>query len=337
MNGNVLLGAVAAGAVVILLGLIALVWWNRGDRRRHPSDAWERPEAQVFGGDPMPETPIPSSEDDYRFLLAGRVFWQPLHSGGLVAHADPRALAREAVVRRAAVITRTAPPTDPVFAGHRVAAALGATQPDASQQVRAWATEVTIRVPDEDAGRLHRLADLRKTVQVWEHERGHERNVREYLGDDVLTSTGKAVVWWLARHDYDVEDAVRLLGTLDRVSAAAQDRLDSAMPLQVDAATDDRWLSAPSDSTAPDGAAFDPVQGLDDRFFPDRDDARRKFFAHDLVKIAEDHELPGLAARIRAVFDLPDLADQSDGSLPEGEDGPPDPPGDDSPRPPGSG
>lgn len=331
MNGYALLGAVAAGAVVILLGVVALVWWNRGDRRSRPPDAWERPQAPVFGGDPMPETLIPSSEEDYRFLFSARVFWQPLHSGGLVDHGDPRALACEAIVQRAAIITRTASPTEPVLATHRLAAALGVKQADASQQVGAWATEVTIRVPDEDAGRLHRLADLRKTVQVWEHERGHERNVREYLGNDVLTSTGKAVVWWLARHDGNVEGAVRLLETLDRVSAAAQDR--PSVPLQIGGSSDGGWLSAPHDPTEYDGrSASDPVQGLADQFFAERDHSLRKFFAHDLVKLAERHEVPGLAARVRAVFDLPDLADPPDppdGSTRDGDGSSPDPSGPD--------
>jgi hypothetical protein len=72
VNGYALLGAVAAGAVVILLGVVALVWWNRGDRRSRPPDAWERPQAPVFGGDPMPETLIPSSEEDYRFLFSAK-------------------------------------------------------------------------------------------------------------------------------------------------------------------------------------------------------------------------------------------------------------------------
>ncbi len=58
---------------------------------------------------------------------------------------------------------------------------------------------------------------------VWERERDHERRKRAYLGDDVLQSTGSAVVWWLAQHDNDVEGAVRLIGALAELSAAAND------------------------------------------------------------------------------------------------------------------
>jgi hypothetical protein len=326
VNGSALLGVIAAGAIVIVLGVVALRWWY-GDRRRPEADPFPgRPEALVYGGDPMPETPVVSSEADYEFILTGRVFWQPLHSGGLIAHADPRAVALDAIVHRAAVITRTIPPSDPVFAGHRVAAALGLRQHDANRQLAAWATEVAIRIPEKDADRLRRLADLRKKVQVWEHERGHERNVREYLGNDVLTSTGKAVVWWLARNDENVEGAAQLLSTLHRVSAAAQDRLELvASSLVATSADGDDARSAFGPGGSNGDAAADPLRVLADQLFTDRDDGRRELFAHDLAKLADEYEIPGFAARVREIFNLPDLSD------------PPEEPDDDEESPPGTG
>jgi hypothetical protein len=329
VNGSALLGLIAAGAIVILLGLVALMWWHGGRRRPETQPFPGRPEAPVFGGEPMPETPVPSSEEDYHFILTGRVFWQPLHSGGLIAHADPRAVALDAIVQRAVAITRTMPPGDPVFAGHRVAAALGIRQHDANRQLAAWATEVAIRVPEKDADRLRRLADLRKKVQVWEHERGHERNVREYLGNDVLTSTGKAVVWWLARNDENVVGAVEVLDKLHQLSAAAQDRLElipsSSMTTLVDGDEAARDFGPPGFDGRP---ASDALQVLADQLFPDGDDGRRKLFAHDLLNLADEYELGGFTARVREVFDLPDLADppdSRDGSTDDDEDPPPDP------------
>jgi hypothetical protein len=67
------------------------------------------------------------------------------------------------------------------------------------------------------------LNDLRKDEEVWEHERQHERNKRHYLGDDVLKSAGSAVVWWLARHENEIERAVDMIGPLAQIAAAAKD------------------------------------------------------------------------------------------------------------------
>jgi hypothetical protein len=54
-------------------------------------------------------------------------------------------------------------------------------------------------------------------------ERQLEQDKRAYLRDDVLATPGSAVVWWLANNPGEVAQCVDLLGTLTRLSAAAND------------------------------------------------------------------------------------------------------------------
>jgi hypothetical protein len=89
--------------------------------------------------------------------------------------------------------------------------------------VNALAADVTLALAPADRERLRKLNDLRKDEEIWEYERQHERNKRRYLGDDVLKSAGSAVVWWLARHENEIEKAVDMIGPLARIAAAAND------------------------------------------------------------------------------------------------------------------
>lgn len=83
------------------------------------------------------------------------------------------------------------------------------------------------RISDlRDVTRLRTSSRLRKQVHEWEQMREHERNLRKYLGDDVLTTAGSALVWWLARHfddDEAVPAAVRLIDELSTLSMVSQD------------------------------------------------------------------------------------------------------------------
>ena len=87
----------------------------------------------------------------------------------------------------------------------------------------AQAADVTLTLAPADRERLRRLNDLRKDEEIREYERHYERNKRRYLGDDVLKSTGSAVVWWLARHEDEIEKAVNMIGPLAQITAAAND------------------------------------------------------------------------------------------------------------------
>jgi hypothetical protein len=185
---------------------------------------------------------------------------------------------------------------------------------DSSGSVRWCAQEVELTPADpDDAERLRRLSRFRKQVHEWEQTREYEKNVRGYLGDDVLTTGGRALVWWLARHlddDEAVQAAVPLIDDLSTLSAAAQDRADT-----------DRTASpsAPREPAPPgphsNGVAQDRVVvtlALLERLFPDSADQRR-MFARSLASIAERSDRAEYAARLRTLFGVPDL----DRNLPE--------------------
>ncbi|MGA5000772.1 hypothetical protein ACPCB7_22395 [Streptomyces arboris] len=84
---------------------------------------------------------------------------------------------------------------------------MGVPLSDRSGRVKAPAADVTLPLAPADRERLRKLNDLRKDEELWEYERQHERNKRRYLGDDVLKSAGRAVVWLLARHENEIEKA----------------------------------------------------------------------------------------------------------------------------------
>jgi AcrR family transcriptional regulator len=134
------------------------------------------------------------------------------------------------------------------------------------------------------------------------------RVLREYLGDDVLTTSGSAVVWWLARHledDQAVPAAVRLINELSTLSVVAQghghpDRADSS--LMVPPLT-------PVGSNGDGVSSQDPAvatRALLERLFPDSED-ERMMFARSLASLAERSGRGDYAVRVRTLFGVPDL------------------------------
>jgi hypothetical protein len=186
------------------------------------------------------------------------------------------------------------------MAGLQLAAALGTAEADLGTHVRAWATDIRLCVDDEDAGRIASLANLRKNALLWEHERGHEREMRRYLGDDVLTSTGSALVWWLARHTDRVEDAVALVGDLRHLSAVAQDRSAPTPPPDArrpESATEETGAAT---STVGDEAGeghSDAAGWANDLFEPN--DTNRLYFVHELARLLDEFGLRDQGGRVR--------------------------------------
>ncbi|QOV39632.1 hypothetical protein IM697_15295 [Streptomyces ferrugineus] len=168
--------------------------------------------------------PLPSREADYDFLFSARVRWTPTDPAASDQLINPGALAVQAVLARAGRITATMHPFRSSLVQHQLNAALGVMEADHDGHLHAMALEVELTLTEQDQERLDRLAAIRKDEAVWEHQRKYEQNKREYLGDDVLTSTGSAVVWWLAKNDDHVEKTVKDIGLLARLSSAANDR-----------------------------------------------------------------------------------------------------------------
>lgn len=217
-------------AVILLLALWAVVTYSATRTARRdpfpPGSLIEQPapppveRQELF----INRVPLPSQLPDYDFLLSARVRWCPVDPLSNEQLINPGALAVECVLARAREITAGLKPFRSSLVQHQLNAALGIMVPDHTGYVRAMALDVEVALTDEDQERLDRLAAIRKDESVWEHQRKYEQNKREYLGNDVLTTTGSAVVWWLARNDDHVEKTVKDIGLLARLSSAANDR-----------------------------------------------------------------------------------------------------------------
>ncbi|MBC6448213.1 hypothetical protein [Actinokineospora xionganensis] len=181
--------------------------------RSHPKPVVEQAPEEHH----VPAIPIDSAEPYYRFVLSCKVCWTGGEDG---EHGNPRGLAVHAILERARQITVTCSPADAEAALPRLAAELGAKLPDRSGQIVAWAHEVGLAVPESDAARIARLAELRKEKQVLHQERELEQSTRAYLAENVFTDPGTAAVWWLARHPEQVREAAALLPTFAELTTA---------------------------------------------------------------------------------------------------------------------
>ncbi|WP_157440742.1 hypothetical protein [Actinokineospora inagensis] len=212
--------------LLVALGIAALVvkqvLFLREQRELRAEAARERakpaPEPAVHAEHHVPAIPVDSAEPYYRFILACTVCWKP-HTG-LPQHGNLRGLAVHSILDRARQVTVTGSPTEAEVVRTRLAAELGAMAPDRTGQIVAWAENVGLTVPEEDARRLERLTELRKEKQVRHHEQELEQRTRAYLADEILVDPGTAVVWWLARHPEQVREAADLIPTFARISAA---------------------------------------------------------------------------------------------------------------------
>ncbi|MFF8447207.1 hypothetical protein ACF06Q_05855 [Streptomyces leeuwenhoekii] len=166
---------------------------------------------------------LPSATDGYDFVFSATVWWRPVAEHADRSDAASPALAVSSIISRALEVVRHEEPGRASFARYLLEGELGVPLPDRSGRVTSLAADVTLALAPADRERLRRLNDLRKDEEIWEYERQHERNKRRYLGDDVLKSTGSAVVWWLARHEDEIEKAVDMIGPLAQISAAAND------------------------------------------------------------------------------------------------------------------
>ncbi|MGW2257248.1 hypothetical protein ACWCXE_05120 [Streptomyces sp. NPDC001780] len=183
----------------------------------------EPPVEQPYQETRVIDAALPSATDGYDFLFSATVWWRPVPDHADRPDVASPALAVSSVVSRALEVVRREEPGRAGVTRYLLEAELGVPLPDRSGRVMALAPDVTLTLAPADLERLRKLNDLRKDEEIWEHERQHERNKRRYLGDDVLKSTGSAVVWWLARHENEIEKAVDMIGPLARIAAAAND------------------------------------------------------------------------------------------------------------------
>lgn len=167
------------------------------------------------------EVALPSLWEDYDFLFSATVRWRPVSSRPEESVAGHAGLAVNAVLERAASLTRELLPYRASLARHQLNGALGVMLTDPTGRLDVMAENVALTLSDADSQRLDRLSTVRKEEAVWQHERNHERDKRAYLGDDVLKDTGSAVVWWLARNDDHIKRTTDDIGTLAQLASAA--------------------------------------------------------------------------------------------------------------------
>ncbi|GGW63963.1 hypothetical protein [Streptomyces griseoloalbus] len=181
------------------------------------------PTEQPYQETRVVDAALPSAADGYDFLFSATVWWRPVAGRADRADGASPALAVSSLISRALEVVRQEEPGRASFARYLLEGELSVPLPDRSERVEAMAADVTLALAPADRERIRKLNDLRKDEEVWEYERQHERNKRRYLGDDVLRSAGSAVVWWLARHENEIEKAVDMIGPLARIAAAAND------------------------------------------------------------------------------------------------------------------
>ncbi|WP_433006148.1 hypothetical protein [Kribbella sp. CA-294648] len=217
----------AALASTLVLILLALVWTPD---KPAPAAPVAPPVPKPVDREPVFTAPptrtvagvrLPSASPDYHFSFSAIVQWSPVMTG--LRHADLGSVAVDALLSRAKALTASQQPSEEALNQHRLASVLGEPDLDEKGQVRTWATEVRLKLPDADLKHLQNITALQRKAQTLLLERQLEQDKRAYLRDDVLATPGSAVVWWLANNPGEVSQCVDLLGTLTQLSAAAND------------------------------------------------------------------------------------------------------------------
>ncbi|MER8046259.1 hypothetical protein [Streptomyces sp. NPDC094032] len=315
------LGALLAVAGAALVGvrrrrpLIPREFALEPDLPIPPVERWEKVVRNVA---------LPSLSPNYDFLVTALVRWVPVDVPHGAPEVSSAGLAVDAVLSRARAVTAGQPPERSSLVQHQLSGELATMLPDPSGRVLAMAENLVVTLSDADRERLEKLATVRKDEAVWEHERKWEQSKRAYLGEDVLTSTGSAVVWWLAKNDDKVDKAVADIGLLAQLTAVANDepvpeRLHGFL---ADAPKKEGDAGAFVDAGA---AGEDAEETFADRFTRlmqdaglDEDDPRWLLFAR---RVADD----AMATGVPGAQTLADLADDLERGFQErtpGEDPP---------------
>lgn len=248
---------------------------------------------------------LPSAQRDYHFLLNATILWR--HTG--MTHQRPDQLAIDAIRERATLFTERESAADTDLIAPRLATDLSTPGPDRTGQLEVWAQDTTLTIPADDRERLSKLAQIRKNEELWEHERAYERNKRTYLREDVLSSTGSAVVWWLARDTARVQETVDLIDTLTKLVAAAQNReVDPVLRTFVDNLTD----PSPHPTTTPQDDLVDRLMAA---ILPNGSEPERADIADRMATLATEAGATDLAHTLRARFNAPDFTTTPNVSL----------------------
>ncbi|SDD30059.1 hypothetical protein [Actinokineospora iranica] len=256
---------------------------------------------EVRWEDKLTGVPVPSAEPDYPFIVSATVRWAYTHNGRHPI-GDPAAVVKRMVLERICAVTAARQPVNPLLLQHEIAAEMSTPRPDVSGALVGWAEQVTLTLDKDDAERLAKLAALRKEELVWEHERRFEISKRDYLGNDVLKSTGSAVVWRLAQDHHKVIETVDMIDTISQLTAAANDDSVPALsrrlelepsPVSVLAEEDHLW-SVPAAPEPP----VKPGLALVEEMFPQTESGQRDLFLDQLAELIRKHDRHDIADQL---------------------------------------
>ncbi|MFW5418840.1 hypothetical protein J0910_19685 [Nocardiopsis sp. CNT-189] len=272
-----------------------------GGGAEHP-----RPSADTVRAHRISGVPLATAKEDYPCLFSALVEVGDV-TGGAPPDEGRMAAACESVLRRAEEFTSRQPPEQVGVAAYGLASVLGRPVRLEHEGVELCATGVEIVLPEEDARRLMQMATIRKDKEVREHEWGEARDRRRYFQDDVLASPAGAVVWWLFANQGRVQEAVRLIGPLTRLSEVASGK-SAAEPLP----------------DAPEGA--DPLleagSTLVDKVGSERGEEEQDAFTDRFARLLREHGQAGLSALLREKYETPDLTvHPAGGAAPPGAGG----------------
>jgi len=211
-----ILAVVVGGAV-----LAAVARWPQASSAREltPTTAAAQPPPAPFQTRPITGIRLPTALADYHFGFAASVLWRPSTAGVLGAEN----VADNEIIRRACEVTKQRNPSEVMLATSDLTVALGILRPDSSGQVEVRAESVHLQLPLEDQKRLDEIATLRKEEGLWEYQRRYQVSKRHYLRTDVLKDAGSAVVWWLAKHEDNLEQVAASIDVLTRIAHTAND------------------------------------------------------------------------------------------------------------------
>lgn len=178
----------------------------------------EEAAAPVLSSKELDRVALPSALPEFPLEFTCVAHWRATPD---VPHADPGALAVESVLLRARAFASRVAPDDEV-AGHLLASALGEVHRDGRDLVDVWATEVVLRAPEAERARLSQARTTHQEHHVWKRQVEVEREVRDYFEHDVLSSSGDALLWWLANNRNSVPKAVDVVEPLARLSSAVR-------------------------------------------------------------------------------------------------------------------
>jgi len=250
---------------------------------------------------------LPTALADYHFGFAASITWRP-SATGVPGTGD---IAVREIIRRARDITKERDPGEAALAASDLAVALGVFQPDPGLQVEVMAESVHLQLPLEDQKRLDELATLRKEEGLWEYQRRYQVSKRHYLRTDVLKDAGSAVVWWLAKHEDNLEQVSTNIDLLTKLAHAANDNHTND--------TGSAAFDAPVEPPTP-AERFDAfLDSLD----PAPSDDIRLMLTSQVARLVNDHDQKA-ADEMRRRHDEPDAADihwgnpgEAEGTLPE--------------------